>query len=279
VKFTLILATINRSTEVARFLESLSLQEWQDLELLLVDQNPNDFLEKLITPFKAMLPITHLRSAPGLSRSRNIGLAHATGDVVAFPDDDCWYSPGLLKQVAGFLSANPDWDGITGRSIDETGCISAGRWDTTPGLLNRRNVWRRGISFTIFLRRNVVRKVGLFDESLGAGAGTRWGSGEETDYLIRAIDSGFRLWFEPTLQVYHPQPTPSYGASTLHRARSYGRGMGHVLRKHRYPLWDVAYHCLRPLGGATLSIFKGHWRKAYYHSTVALGRWEGWWDQ
>ena len=45
------------------------------------------------------------------------------------------------------------------------------------------------ISFTIFLRRRVVERVGEFDETLGVGAGTPYGSCEESDYLIRAVKS------------------------------------------------------------------------------------------
>ena len=44
-----------------------------------------------------------LRSARGLSRARNAGLAHVEADLVAFPDDDCVYPPGLLERVARAL--------------------------------------------------------------------------------------------------------------------------------------------------------------------------------
>src|SRR3954449_10523543 len=49
-------------------------------------------------------------------------------------------------------------------------------------MLTRENLWNRAISFTIFLKREVVERVGAFDERLGLPSS----SGEEIDYLIRS---------------------------------------------------------------------------------------------
>ena len=40
----------------------------------------------------------------------------------------------------------------------------------------------------------VVEAVGAFDETLGPGAGTPWGSGEDTDYHLRILKAGFDLY-------------------------------------------------------------------------------------
>src|SRR5579864_3540599 len=93
IKFSLILATVGRLDEVARFLQHLGRQTYRDFELIIVDQNSDDVLERLIRQYQGCFPVLHLRSEPGLSRARNVGLQHFSGDVVAFPDDDCWYAP------------------------------------------------------------------------------------------------------------------------------------------------------------------------------------------
>ena len=61
---------------------------------------------------------------------------------------------------------------------------------TDASVADRDNVWNRAMSFTIFLRARVVERVGRFDERLGLGSGTPWHSGEEIDYLIRALAAG-----------------------------------------------------------------------------------------
>ncbi|BBL81899.1 glycosyltransferase family 2 protein [Thermus thermophilus] len=271
MRFSLVLATVGRTGELKNFLESLNAQTYRSFELIVVDQNDDDRLVPLIHSFQDHFPIIHLRSDKGLSRARNVGLRHASGDIIAFPDDDCLYPPNLLESVARWFNEHPEWYGLTGRVVDENGLPSGGRWDRKKGAVNRYNVWRRGISVTIFLRREVVTAVGPFDEDLGVGAGTPWGSGEETDYLIRALEAGFRIFYDPSGMVVHPNKHPD-----PLRAYVYGVGMGRVLRKHRYPLWFVFYQWLRPFGGALLSLSMGKVDKARYHWAVLRGRLLGW---
>lgn len=273
MKFSLVLATVNRTRELASFLESLARQTYRDFELIIVDQNLDNRLIPICRAYQEKFPIIHLRSEAGLSRARNVGLYHATGEVIAFPDDDCIYPRDLLERVAGFLSVHPAVDGITGCAVRNDGRPCCGRWDRQSGFLNRWNVWIRGISITLFLRRKVIEDIGYFDESLGVGANTPWGSGEETDLLLRALSRGYSVFYDPTLKVIHPDKM--LDASTVVRARSYGRGMGRVMRKHGYPIWYWFYYLLRPLGGAILAIIMGRFRKASYHWETLLGRYEG----
>jgi hypothetical protein len=49
-----------------------------------------------------------------------------------------------------------------------------------------------------------------------------------------------------------------------------------VLRKHRYPLWYVAYQWARSLGGAALCLARGQVRTARYHFATFCGRVYGW---
>ncbi len=271
MKFSLILATVSRTQEIEFFLGSLDAQTYDNFELIVVDQNGDDRLVPILRRFQGHFPILHLRSDRGLSRARNIGIKKASGDVIAFPDDDCLYPPDLLKKVARWFSEQPEWHGLTGRSVNANGLPSGGRWDNKKGGVNRYNVWRRAISFTIFLRREVVDVVGPFDEDLGVGAGTPWGSGEETDYLLRALEAGFRIFYDPNLWVVHPnkEPTPI----TAYR---YASGMGRVLRKHGYPLWFIAYYSARNLGACLLNLALGKRNRASVSWAALWGRLDGW---
>ena len=176
MKVSLILATKGRVEEFAKCVHSLSRQTGAEVELIVVDQNRDDRLQPILAalPF----PVLHLRSEPGLSRARNAGLTAATGDIVAFPDDDCWYPDDLLSRVADFFAKNPAADGLTGRSEDGEGKASGGSFSMQPSPVTVRDVWKMGISYTIFLRAAVCAAVGPFDEELGVGAGTRFGSGK-----------------------------------------------------------------------------------------------------
>lgn len=275
MKFSLILATLGREAELARCLDSIAAQEHRDIQLVVIDQNDDDRVARLLASRSWSFEVLHLRSSPGLSRARNLGLKAATGDVVGFPDDDCWYEPDLLAQVAQELAWHPACGGVSGRSIDEAGRPSDACFPREPGALDAYSVWTSAISYAIFLRRAVCLAVGPFDESLGVGAQTPFGSAEETDYLIRAISTGARLEYLPTITVHHPNKNQLAGPRGWARTRSYAAGMGRVLAKHRYPLpyrfWQVA----RPLAGALVAAAGGRVELSRQRWAVASGRIEG----
>ena len=207
------------------------------------------------------LPIERLRSPRGLARARNAALTHLSADVVAFPDDDCVYPSDLLQRVAHRLAQNASLDGLTGRADDSP------RWKTDPATLTRDNLWNRAISFTIFLRSGLVKRVGRFDETLGLPDS----SGEETEYLIRALDRGARVEYDPTIVVHHPRK--DVDLSVL-GARE-GVGVGYILRKHRYPARTVARMLVRPAGGIVVALAQGDRRRARFQLETLRGRVRG----
>jgi GT2 family glycosyltransferase len=267
---------VGRVSQLERFLKALDAQTYRGYELIVVDQNNDSRLSSLLLLYQKNFSILHLRSELGLSRARNVGLRHVSGDVVAFPDDDCWYPPDLLERVAAFLDDHPELSGVTVRQGGSNKQTGAARFDEEAGLLTLANVWRRAVSSAMFFRRSVVETVGAFDETLGVGAGTLWEGGEDIDYPLRAVESGYNIYYRPDIHVFHPEP-PGHDYSQLaDRAYRYGAGIGRVWRKHDYPLWLVAYYLLRPIGGAILSVTMGHKGKARYHVSAFRGRLRGW---
>jgi glycosyltransferase involved in cell wall biosynthesis len=276
MQFSLVLGTIERVQKLEHFLKSLDAQSCRDFELIIVDQNPDDRLVALIQSFGYCFPIIHLRSEKGLSRARNVGLAEVIGEIVAFPDDDCWYPPDLLARVSEFFRNSPCWEGLTGRATDAEGRSSMGRFDHRSGPITYFSVWRRLTSFSIFLRSRLVRETGRFDETLGVGSGTPWGSAEEMDYIIRALKGGTQIYYDPDLIVYHPLTVEDFDFRAKRRHLVYGRGMGRVLRIQRYPLWFVTWMLIRPLGGAMIASSSLNFRRAHYHLGGFWGRLCGW---
>jgi glycosyltransferase involved in cell wall biosynthesis len=275
MRFSLIACTVDRTTEVEHFLSSLKAQRHRDFELVLVDQNPDDRLVPLLKTYEGVLSIVHMRERKrGASRARNIGIEHARGDIVSFPDDDCWYPPDLLEKVVQTLVTHPEVDGLTGRLTDSQGSTVMGRFDSRPGSIEESNVWSRGIEATIFLRRSRVGNI-RFDESLGVGSGTEWGAGEGTDLLLRLLADGKLLYYFPDIAVGHPPLLTRYNAKAWRKAHSYGCGMGRVLRNHRTPLRLKAKWLMRPLGGTVLSLASLKPAKSLFHFSIFTGRLRG----
>lgn len=276
MKFSLILATLGRSDEVSRFLASLEAQDYRNFELIVVDQNQDDRLVAMLASYGERFSVQHVRSdAHGVSRARNVGLKLTQGDVISFPDDDCWYPAGLLQHVATVLNGHPELDGITGRFTDGDG-HTEGRWLESSTLLNRFNVWRGAIEFSIFLRQGVITAVGTFNESLGVGAGTIWGAAEGTDYLLRSLKLGFHLKFLADLTLHHPVKTNTFDALACNRQKKYETGIGYVMRINDYPLWYFPTTCLRTCAGILLALSKGDVPKARFKTISVLARLQGW---
>lgn len=274
--FALIVSTLGRRHQLTRFLTSLDAQTYRNFEVILVDQNPPGFLAPVVEPFLPRLPIVLLQSAQGLSRARNIGLSRASANVFAFPDDDCWYPPHVLESVASLLTQNPEWDGLTGRLVDEEKHDGFHWYHRESGPIDTSTVWRRSSSATMFLRESLVQSVGRFDEQLGRGTATAMSAAEDSDYLIRALKSSFRLYFCADVCVFHSDSPVTNDRRRIDQAYGDSLSFGYLLRKYKYPFWFAFHTWLRALGGTLVSLLQGNRAKFDYHGAILRGRVRGW---
>jgi GT2 family glycosyltransferase len=270
--FDLIVATVDRDDELDGLFESLERQTHRTFRVILVDQNDDRRLGPVIAAHSA-LDLLHLRAPRGLSRARNVALGHVQADLAAFPDDDCVYADDLLARVARGFSADSTLDGLTGRATDGRG-RSSPSWPADAAILTRDNVWNRANSSTTFLRAGLMARVGKFDESLGLGAGATSTSGEDIDFIIRALALGARIEYDPTLTVGHNEK-PQTAASLRALGSRDGASVGVMLRKHHYPAETVARMLLRPAAGAVLALGRHDVVRARFHAATAAGRVRG----
>lgn len=263
--FDLVVATVGRTAELDRLFDSLERQSYRGFRVLVVDQNEDRRLESVVEA-RASIELLHLRAPTGLARARNVALVHVEADVVAFPDDDCVYADDLLFRTAQRLRERPELDGVLGRTADAAG-RSSDNWPAAPQPLTPSSVWHCSNSNSIFLRRQLVHRTGAFDESLGLGSGRPWSSGEETEYLVRALRLGARIEYDPALVVHHADRplTPDLG-------RRDGASTGYILAKHSYPPGTLARMLVRPSGGALLALARGDAERARFYWETIRGR-------
>ncbi len=269
--FDLVLATLGRVAELDRLLDSLDAQTYRGFRLIVVDQNADDRLSAML---EARQPdVLRLTAPPGLAGARNIALGSLTADVVAFPDDDCVYPPLLLERVARRFADDATLDGLSVRTADDEGQSDAG-WMHDPTRLEKRNVWNLVASAGVFLKRSLIERVGSFDERLGLGSDEHWSSGEETDYVIRALESGAHIEYEPALVVQHGLAVRR-GTALRSRGRREGASVGYLLRKHSYPPRTLARMAIRPMGGIAVSLAHRNTDWAWFHAETLRGRVRG----
>jgi glycosyltransferase involved in cell wall biosynthesis len=272
MRFSLVVPTLGRVQEVRELLKSLQAQQFTDFEVFIVDQNDDDRLGRVIDEFASLLNVTRIRSAVHqLSHARNAGLAHCRGEIIAVPDDDCVYPPDVLAKVDAAFRADPSLALLSGPAITPEGKLSSGRWETASHAITMRTVWTSVIAFNLFISAAAIRRAGQFDELLGVGA--KFGSCEETDLVIRILQTGGKAFYDYSLRVIHPDKALTL--TSLKRAFAYGTGLGYVLRKHRVSSKIVANFFIRPAGGITVSLLRGNFLAMRYYWLTLKGRVSG----
>jgi glycosyltransferase involved in cell wall biosynthesis len=278
VLVSLVVATLDRSEEFRRMLESMRKQTERRFELIIIDQNSDDRLVSIIEGKRADgLVIRHVRrDTRGVCPARNAGLALARAPIVAFPDDDCWYEPDAVANALAYFTAQPTIVGVVGHWVE----FDPDRRRPPASLDPRR--WRLykggdAAAFSLFFRTEALRAVNGFNEYLGPGS--YFGCAEEEDLILRLLETNARIDYVPTVHIHHDHShAPALTDAQRRRNRLYGRGTGAVLAKHKFPLWIVArslvgpvYHALRAPNKSEALLLGGY---------TILGRVEGlvgWW--
>lgn len=253
---SLVTATFGRVEEVQTLLNSLLSQTYKKFELIIIDQNNHDKLKNIIDRFDT-LDIKYIKSSiKGLSYNRNLGLKIAKGDIIGFPDDDCFYSSNVLEEVDFFFNSKNECqlyileakDPITNKPFIQK----------YNGKVNRSNTLKYCCSINFFVRNKNI----LFDENLGVGS--YWGSGEESDFLWNYLKKNDFGLFLPNACVYHLY----YPIETISKERLYTYALGFgalfkkeiIYRRNFNYIFLFLYSLLRSLGGFIISRQK----KSYY---------------
>jgi GT2 family glycosyltransferase len=230
--------TERRWPDLVAAVESVAAQTVPvDQVLLVIDHNPA--LAARAAAEIAGVTVLANENRRGLSGARNTALAHATGDIVVFLDDDAsaaspdWlelllapYENPLVAAVGG--AATPLWP--TERPVTLPAGSERGELDWVVGctytgqpvqLAEVRNLMGCNMSF----RRTVFAAVGGFTEDMGR-VGTVPVGCEETELCIRLRqhDPSARIVFEPRALVRH-RVSPDRLSWSYLRRRSWGEGI------------------------------------------------------
>ena len=274
---SLVISTKGRCEELGTLFRSLQRQSYRDFDVIIVDQNSDDRLRDLSRTSWGF-PLTRIcRPADrGLSRGRNVGWRASAGEVLAFPDDDCWYDPDFLSYAVLQLRETQA-DVLTGRAAAADGRSINGRFASHRHRITERSeVWTTQIEWVAFFRRELLVNLDGYDVDVGIGALSPWQACEGQEIVLRALEVGAKCWYDPKLVGRHAEISlVRPDKTTTIKGRGYARGMGYVLRKHRFGPFATAYWILRPTLRAVFELLRGRALLALYYSNVCLGRVEG----
>jgi GT2 family glycosyltransferase len=214
---SVVVCTRDRPLDLERCLESLRRLAVPPHEILVVDNEPGSAATREVTErFPEVRRVAEPR--PGLSAARNTGIRHATGELIAFTDDDVSVHPEWLARI-GEAFADP-------RVMATTGLVLPGELATEaqwvfeqsfsfsqgyrPLLFDSRffartlaegvPAWSLGAGASMAFRREVFDVLGGFDERLGAGAS---GCSEDSELWYRLLAAGWACLYEPAAVIHH----------------------------------------------------------------------------
>jgi glycosyltransferase involved in cell wall biosynthesis len=180
---------LNAQRFLGEAVDSVLAQTWRDWELLLVDDGSTDGSREIAAEYARRHPervrcLEHPgRRNRGMSASRNLGLAHARGDLIAFLDADDVWLPEKLERQAAALAEHPEaalvygatrhWYGWTGRPEDAARDVLL-KLGVPPGTLVHppelvrlflaHAAWTPG-TCGVLIRRAALERAGGFEES------------------------------------------------------------------------------------------------------------------
>lgn len=173
-KVSVVIPTANRASLVKRAISSVLNQDYANIECIVVDDASKDDTGKVVKEItdSRLIYLRH-DSSKHASATRNTGINAATGDYIAFlDDDDEWLQGKLTKQVELLKEAGENVGMVYCwmEYCDDQRTISY-RKPELEGYIFKETLSKQpiGNSSTLLVKRKVIDEVGGFDESLPRG--------------------------------------------------------------------------------------------------------------
>lgn len=207
---SIVINTLNRATLLGDAISGVFQLDYPSFELIVVNGPSTDSSEQILEGWHGK--IKHLRcSEANLSISRNVGIAAAAGDIVAFLDDDAVPHPRWLRYLTRHY-ADPSIGGVGGFTVDNTGvrwqvrktiCDRFGNAVLVDDFFDERSLNFPGTPYYPSLlgtnssfRRAALQHIGGFDHVFAYFL-------DETDVCLRLVDAGWHVVYEPAAMIFH----------------------------------------------------------------------------
>lgn len=241
MNYIVVTNTINRSLElVSRSLRASLNQKIAPVKVILIDQNqtPLNLPEDIERNPMFERQVTSKR---GVSGARNTLKIPANVEWVFFCDDDGYPCENYSDVLCQLINKYNGIDILSGSIIrEDTKQYYSLRHKKGGSLKYFRNTKNlMGSNFVI--KAEVFEKLGRFDELYGAGS--YFGSSEETDFCWKAYFNDVNMEFFPELIVYHVPPFNESIKLGFRKSFKYGVGKGALVWKWLiiHKKWKVSY--------------------------------------
>ncbi len=266
-RISVIVCSYNGARTIRDCFEGLLTLEYPNFEVIVVDDGSTDGTAAMAHEYGFRLISTENR---GLSSARNTGLAAATGEIVAYIDDDAWPDPHWLMYLAAtFLST--DHVGVGGPNIPPGGdgpiaeCVANAPGGPVHVLLSDREA-EHIPGCNMAFRRTALEAIGGFDPQFRT-------AGDDVDLCWRLQQQGWTIGFSPGAMVWHHRRN----SIRTYWKQQQGYGKAEALLERKWPeKYNAAGHVtwggrvygkgLASMLGRSGRIYHGIWGVAPFQS-------------
>ncbi|WP_422354872.1 glycosyltransferase [Roseivirga pacifica] len=206
--YSVVIPVYNRPDEVKELLESLTHQTYTNFEVLIIEDGSTNRCEEVVADFKDQLNVRYyFKENSGQGFTRNYGFERAKGDYFVVFDSDCLIPPNYFNEVEQSLNENevdvfggPDKAHASFNTLQKAISYAMTSPFTTGGIRGgKKHIGTfHPRSFNMGIARAVFEKTGGYKI-------TRMG--EDIEFSIRIINSGFSTGLIENAFVYHKRRT------------------------------------------------------------------------
>ena len=225
-RISVIVCTHNGSRLLRAALESAQRLIYPDFEVIVVDDGSTDAVPEIVAEFREVRYIRIAHS--GLSAARNRGAMEATGEILAYTDDDCEVDEEWLLYLAEAFE-RPKVGAAGGPNIASRSrtlmdaCVVAAPGGPAHVLFNDSEAEHLP-GCNLAVTKAAWEDVRGFDPAYRT-------AGDDVDFCWRLLDHGYRLAFHGGAMVWHHRRN-SFGGY-LKQQRGYGEAEALLIARHR----------------------------------------------
>ena len=207
MKFSLVIPTYNRIGTLRQTLAAATTQAFPNYEVIVVDDGSSDETSERIQHEFPTVQLLH-QSHDGPAAARNQGIEAATGDIIAFTDDDCLPPADWLARLADGYARYPRVVGVGGGLIAPPDILRSNIYAQYERYIAQEVYHVRdaevvagfdcpaGGTANMSYRKSVLLEVGCFNTRFPVPAG------EDADLKLRICQNGHTLLYVPVWVIH-----------------------------------------------------------------------------
>jgi hypothetical protein len=229
LNYIIVTNTINRPLFlVERSIRASLNQKIKPKKVILIDQNTPPIQLPGNIADNPLLQIQDVKFS-SVSAARNSLVIPDETDWIFFCDDDGYPEENYSEILSAFINKFPGIEIFAGNILREDTKTNYTLRQKKGGSLKKFRNTKLLMGSNFVVKKNVFEELGRFDENFGAGS--YWGSGEETDFCWKAFFAEKQMEFFKELVVFHIPPFQESLKTGFRKSFKYGVGKGALVWK------------------------------------------------